>query len=376
MIARVGIILLTTIGAGVLAAPPAQAASTGVVSVTKTTWVQYKAGSGTTNKVTITRSGRTVTVDDKVKIKAGKGCKAVKGDKTKVRCKLKKNPTRVVVYAGSRNDTVVNKTGIRATFEGGSGNDVLVGGSNLDRLFGNSGADRIYGGGNNDYAHGGTGNDKLYGQGGNDYLYGNENDDTLYGGEGFDVLAGDTGNDKLYGERHYDRLTGGAGNDRLDGGAGPDVLDGDKPGVIGADVILGGPDDDMVIYRRATATVDLDGAKGDDGAPGERDSVGSDVEDITAEGSGTYVLTGNNAANWIRGGSGDDVIRGGGGNDEIYGDAGANRLFGDAGDDKIHGSDFYEDAADTLDGGTNTPEIGDLCWLGGTDTATACERLP
>ncbi|WP_433825999.1 calcium-binding protein [Actinoplanes sp. CA-015351] len=379
MTSRIGVILLTTVGVGVLAAP-AQAASTGVVSVTTSTWVTYVAGSGKANKVVITRSGKTVTIDDKVKIKAGKGCKAVKGDKTKVRCKLAKNPTRVHVQAGSKNDSVVNKTGIRVMLEGGSGNDILVGGANLDRLSGGSGADRLYGGGNNDVLYGGAGNDKLYGQdGGGDYLYGDENDDTLYGGEGDDKIFGGAGNDKLYGERHYDKLEGGAGNDYLNGGAAEDILWGDvrnAPGVIGADVILGGPGSDWVQYHRPQATVDLDGAKGDDGAPGERDTVGTDVENLGGEGAGDYAFTGNNAVNLLWGAAGDDVIRGGGGDDDIRGNAGANKLYGDAGDDKIHGSDFYQDAADTVDGGGNTELIGDLCWVSKLDLATACERLP
>jgi hypothetical protein len=36
--------------------------------------------------VVITRSGNTITIDDRVAISAGKGCKKVKGDKTKVIC--------------------------------------------------------------------------------------------------------------------------------------------------------------------------------------------------------------------------------------------------------------------------------------------------
>ncbi|WP_229076001.1 hypothetical protein [Actinoplanes sp. DH11] len=145
-LSRAGIVLLTTIGLGALAAP-AQAASTGVVSVVKTTQVKYTAGAGKANKVAVTRSGRTVTIDDKFKIKAGKGCKAVKGDKTKVRCKLPKNPTKIFVYAGGKNDTVTNKTSIPALLDGGTGNDKLVGGPGTDVLSGQSGADRLSGGG-------------------------------------------------------------------------------------------------------------------------------------------------------------------------------------------------------------------------------------
>src|SRR3954454_13789602 len=97
-LARVSLSLLTTIGVGALAAAPAEAASTGVASVVESTKVQYKAAKGKQNKVVITRSGRTITIDDKAAIKPGKGCKQVKGDKTKVRCTTGKTPTRVRAY--------------------------------------------------------------------------------------------------------------------------------------------------------------------------------------------------------------------------------------------------------------------------------------
>jgi hypothetical protein len=55
------------------------------------TKVVVKAGSNQTNKVVITRSGRTVTVDDVVALKPGKGCRKI--DKTKVRCTTARTPT-------------------------------------------------------------------------------------------------------------------------------------------------------------------------------------------------------------------------------------------------------------------------------------------
>ena len=73
-------------------AVPAEAAATGVAKVYNSTKVEYRAASGKANSVTVTRSGRVVTIDDKVAVKAGKGCKAVRGDKTKVRCTTSKTP--------------------------------------------------------------------------------------------------------------------------------------------------------------------------------------------------------------------------------------------------------------------------------------------
>jgi len=176
--ARVGAALFVTISSGVFAAPVFAAGTDGAASVSGTK-VRFKAGTKVANRVVITRKGTIVTVDDRVKVRAGKGCKAVKGDKTKVRCTVKKGPTRVNVWLYDRNDSVVNNSGLPMSAEGGSGKDRLVGGSRNDVLYGMSGADR------------------LYGMGGNDRLDADTGNDTLYGGDGIDVLAGWAGKDVL-----------------------------------------------------------------------------------------------------------------------------------------------------------------------------------
>ena len=52
------------------------ATATGVAKVSGTT-IQFTAAAGATNSVTVTLSGRTVTIDDRVAIRPGAGCKAV-----------------------------------------------------------------------------------------------------------------------------------------------------------------------------------------------------------------------------------------------------------------------------------------------------------
>src|SRR5690349_24294846 len=89
-LSRVGLTLLTTASVGVLAAP-AQAATAGVASVAGGATVQYKAARGKQNKVVVTRSGNSVTIDDVVTVKPGTGCKKV--DVTKVRCPPRQAPT-------------------------------------------------------------------------------------------------------------------------------------------------------------------------------------------------------------------------------------------------------------------------------------------
>src|SRR5690349_8293971 len=128
-LSRAGLALLTSAATvGVLAAP-AQAATTGVASVSGAK-VVFTAGSNKTNKVVITRSGRTVTIDDVVAVKPGKGCKKV--NMSKVRCRTGKTPTRVRVSLGTKNDSVINRSDLPLSASGGDGNDKLYGGSRAD----------------------------------------------------------------------------------------------------------------------------------------------------------------------------------------------------------------------------------------------------
>src|SRR6187431_508507 len=119
--ARAGLTLLTIGVAAGAGAAPAQAATTGVASVSGVN-LTFKAGSGKTNRVSITQSGGTVTVDDRVTVKPGKGCKAVAGDKTKVTCT---GVEIVNVSLGSKNDAFTNKSGLVAFAYGSTGNDTL-----------------------------------------------------------------------------------------------------------------------------------------------------------------------------------------------------------------------------------------------------------
>jgi Ca2+-binding RTX toxin-like protein len=159
----------------------------------------------------------------------------------------------------------------------------------------------------------------LIGRGGHDELSGGGGDDTtLAGGDGIDQIAGGDGNDLLYGGPGIDTLSGGADNDVLSGDEDNDFLIGGP----GADVQFGGTGQDTANYSLSSVpvTVDLDGVA-DDGAAGENDRVGGDVERISG-GSAADNLVGNDLANVIRGGSGDDEIVGNGGGDELMGDYG------------------------------------------------------
>jgi Ca2+-binding RTX toxin-like protein len=195
--------------------------------------VSFTAAAGQQNSLVVTISGNTVTLNDKVAIKAGKGCKAVKGDRTKVRCTTARKPTEISVSLGDRNDKVTNKTAAPLLAEGGPGNDTLRGGSTRDRLFGGTGNDKLYGG---------AATDALDGEAGDDYVFGGSGNDWLSGGDGHDLVFGESGNDAIYGYGGDDALNGGQGNDNIHGGAGNDTL----TGGAGKDKLVGGPGKDRV----------------------------------------------------------------------------------------------------------------------------------
>jgi uncharacterized repeat protein (TIGR01451 family) len=192
------------------------------------------------------------------------------------------------------------------------------------------------------------------------------------------VVTGGAGNDSLAGGSLNDSLDGGAGNDALDGFTGSDsVLGGtgddtiDARGCSGspcladaADLYSGGDGVDSISYdhRAAAVTVTLDGVA-DDGALGEHDNVGADIENVTG-GDGGDTIVGTDAANVLSGGSDyngqPDSIDGHGGNDVLIGgNACCDVLHGDAGDDQLFGG---LTGGGTLDGGsgndTMTPSFG------------------
>ncbi|MDP2903082.1 MAG: FG-GAP-like repeat-containing protein [Methylovulum sp.] len=150
---------------------------------------------------------------------------------------------------------------------------------------------------------------------GNDSLNGSEGNDVLNGGLGDDVLKGNAGNDTI---------TGGEGNDRLLGGEGDDVLDGGNGG-------------DWGDYWYATAGVNVNltltgeqhtGGAGVDALAGIESLNGSHFND-------TFI--GNELANWLIGGNGNDNLSGGRGDDRLRGDAGYDTLTGGAGHDLLTG---------------------------------------
>ncbi|MDO7867756.1 calcium-binding protein [Nocardioides jiangxiensis] len=227
---------------------------------------------------------------------------------------------------------------------GGTGNDTLAGSTSADTLDGFAGDDRLLGRGGNDRLIGDVGIDTLDGGSGNDVLLGQDGADKLYGRDGDDVLRGD---DK-YGTAGNDTLDGGAGDDDLFGYGGNDTFT-EGAAANGSDLIAGGAGVDTASYaaRTATVTLSLNGVY-DDGAAGEGDRIGTDVENLTG-GKGGDTLTGNDAVNTLTGGAGKDKLYGKGGNDTFQ---------------------TVDSTADTLDGGTGT----DRAHRDSIDTTTSVEQ--
>jgi Ca2+-binding RTX toxin-like protein len=208
----------------------------------------------------------------------------------------------------------------------------------------------------------------------------------VHGGPDGDVIRGNDGNDVLEGDDGRDVLIGGPGDDVVSGGPGGDVLESYMSGLgldgpispadtAGADTLRGGADNDIADYEARTdpLTIVLDGQP-NDGAPGERDNIASDVE-IVQGGSGGDALTGNRGPNVLAGLGGNDTIRGAGGDDELDGGNGNDTVLGGNGSDSLFGGPEN----DVLDGGRGSDRVygeyatgcGLLSCVGGSDLIRA-----
>ncbi|BCJ43340.1 hypothetical protein GCM10010168_43510 [Actinoplanes ianthinogenes] len=361
---RAGVAVLAPLGLA-LAAAPAQAAAGGIVRVTTNAsgaHVVYNAAAGKVNSVTITRSGAKLVIDDRVAIRAGAGCKAVKRDRTKVVCSSKRGWAGVSLALGAGDDTVVNRTNVKLAADGGIGNDRLTGGTSADSLAGGPGVDYVNGAGGNDTLAGGPGNDRLYGGPGNDVVRAGDGADGVYGGSGNDTLVGEDGGDYV---------DGGAGNDRVTG-------DGHKydTGFGFVDTLRGGSGFDTIVYDELAETVriDLFGSARGTGSNGG-DSVDGSFEGAWAGAWGSATFIGNNAGNVLISSNGAAVMDGRGGDDTLIAGDGDTKLSGGPGNDTLvvkRAGTAPQGGPNALDGGDGT----DKCTPAFTDrdTLSGCER--
>ncbi len=317
-------------------------------------------------------------------------------------------------------NTAINGTGngLRNRITGNGFNNGLGGAAGDDTLIANEG---------NDTLDGGTGNDRLEGSDGNDSLAGGDGNDTLDGGSGADTLVGGVGNDtyivdnagdvlsetsttatevdtvtstvsytlgvnlehltlsgsstingtgntlnnRITGNSAANNLSGLDGNDTLTGNDGNDTLNGGA----GNDSLIGGTGNDSYwvdstgdLIKEATTTA----TEVDSVTSTVTYTLGSNLENLSLNGSGTINGTGNSLSNWIIGNGVNNVLLGAAGNDTLDGGLGADSLDGGDGNDSLAGGD----GNDTLIGGAGTDillgNLGDDTLIGsaGNDTFT------
>ncbi len=195
---------------------------------------------------------------------------------------------------------------------------------------------------------GASNGEHVVGTEGNDSLTGTNDDDTIEGLGGNDTLNGLGGDDSLSGGDGEDTLIGGWSNDTLDGGAGGDTL--------------------QLSGAQGPVSVDLAAGMMSGGDPaGTASAVLLNLESVNAGALDVSIhITGSDADNFLRGGSGRDTIFGGAGGDTIYSsafevNADGDELYGGDGDDVIAAFG----GSGLMDGGAGNDALGG--WSTGTD---------
>ena len=277
---------------------------------------------------------------------------------------------RVWEIRGSDYSDRIVGSDMRESFIGRQGDDTIDGGGGFDLLrFDRTGISDL----DVDLSAGtatGTWNSRAF-------AYRISNIEEVRGGSGNDTLRGSASNDTLEGGDGDDSLTGGKGRDTFIFGAGD-----------GADTITDFTDgEDRISFEESaltwqqiltSSTVRLDGGVRLDLSAhggGTIDLIGTTLADLdpsdfiglsvvptpTANLNPDATERGDDSANTLTGGDGDDNIYGEAGDDALLGGAGDDYITGGAGDDRLWG----QAGDDGLDGG----EGSDLIFgQGGNDT--------
>jgi len=270
-----------------------------------------------------------------------------------------------IYYGYSYNPIVVDLSIATGQIGGDADGDII---SNIENVIGTRGNDVIIGNSANNLLIGGAGADRLDGGAGIDTVsYLDSKGSVLVNLQNTSQSWADASGDTLFnieniiGSNSLDVLTGNAGNNIISGMGGNDEI----VGGAGADVIDGGAGIDKVVYAASASgvTVDIASTVAQIGGDAQGDIL-SNIEDITGT-SFDDILKGNDLANRISAGGGNNIVygRGGddvilvgdiiGGNDTFYGDAGNDELYGSVGDDMLIGGS----GADVLYGGSDTDTV-------------------
>ncbi|MFC3616623.1 calcium-binding protein [Lutimaribacter marinistellae] len=207
-------------------------------------------------------------------------------------------------------------------------------------------------------------------------------DDTVMAGEGDDIVAGGEGDDSLSGEEGIDLMLGNEGDDSMDGGADTDWVEANE----GDDSVSGGDGNDIVIGSEGADT--LDGGDGDDRLySGDYLPRSLTLDELTATRASLQAgdpltlpaglspeITGDEQADEVNGGAGDDVLFLAG-LDQATGGEGADEFVLLGNGTEVVMINDYDDGEDALvyvyDAGEDEPVL-DLTDNGdGTQTLTA-----
>jgi len=292
---------------------------------------------------------------------------------------------------------VTTMTGI-GRIDGGAGNDVITGSGLIDLIVGGAGDDTLSGGAGNDtfQVNGITGGfDSVDGGAGTGdilqamanatmiglasiagietitagsftgvYISGSANADTLNFSAvttmaGITKIDGGAGNDTIIGSGGNDTILGSGGDDTLSGGAGNDTFQ-FTGAASGFDAIDGGAGTNTITALAASSVIGLRSVTGIQTITGMTGSyiAGSGGDDILnfltvtlntiariEGGAGNDTITGNNIANTLWGGLGNDTLNGDAGADTLVGDDGDDILIGGLGNDTLNGAN----GIDTVD---------------------------
>ena len=214
---------------------------------------------------------------------------------------------------------------------GSNFNDIITGNQKANTLTGGSGNDTLNGGSGDDTLNGGLGNDRLVGGAGSDTAVFSSRDNliklnktkrqnTLDGRDiltGIENVNGGAGDDIITGNKKANTLTGGTGDDTLNGGLGNDRLVGDAGS-------------DTAVFSSRANRINLNKTNRQNTRDGRDILIG--IENVNG-GGGNDVIKGNQIANTLTGGSGNDNLNGGSGDDTLNGGLGNDRLVGGAGSD-------------------------------------------
>ncbi|CAG1009602.1 Bifunctional hemolysin/adenylate cyclase [Burkholderiales bacterium] len=250
--------------------------------------------------------------------------------------------------------------------------NTILGDRNADRrdtLAGTASNDLIDAGADTDAVLAGPGADRVKGGAGRDRLDGEAGDDVLEGGSEADILEGGAGRDRLFADAASTLDPLAAVRAAVASAGSPTGAQGDwLSGNDDADVLIGGLGNDGLAGGQGTDV--LVGGAGDDSLLGDADiapvSGTWGFSDVDVNGVLTRTFTG------MDDGAGDPV---GGGGDSLYGGTGADFAWGGRGDDAIFGEaghDFLQgDAgADVLVGGDGNDRLaGD-----GSATTTGADQ--